>query len=98
MTPGSGAFAQFAGVRLRIADGKVTEAQIAGQAIDPARRYRLALNSFTAVGGDGYPRLLGHSGYVNTGYVDADLLRGYFASHGTLHSADFAPGDAVVRQ
>lgn len=98
MSPGSGAFPQFAGVTLRIVGGDVQQAQIGGQPIDPARRYRLALNSFTAAGGDGYPRLSTHPGYVNTGYVDADLMRGYFASHGSVRVADFAPGDAVTRQ
>ncbi|MFC3626047.1 bifunctional UDP-sugar hydrolase/5'-nucleotidase UshA [Vogesella amnigena] len=98
MSPGSGAFAQFAGVTLRIVGGEVQQALIGGQPIDPARRYRLALNNFTAAGGDGYPRLNTHKGYVNTGYTDADLMRGYFASHGSIRVADFAPGDAVTRQ
>lgn len=98
MSPGSGAFAQFAGVTLRIVGGEVQQALIGGQPIDPARRYRLALNNFTAAGGDGYPRLNTHKGYVNTGYTDADLMRGYFSSHGSIRVADFAPGDAVTRQ
>ncbi|MEQ6290376.1 bifunctional UDP-sugar hydrolase/5'-nucleotidase UshA [Vogesella sp. GCM10023246] len=98
MSPGSGAFAQFAGVQLRIVGGEVQQALIGGQPIDPARSYRLALNNFTAAGGDGYPRLSTHKGYVNTGYVDADLMRGYFASHDSIKTTDFEPGDAVVRQ
>ncbi|WP_174874340.1 bifunctional UDP-sugar hydrolase/5'-nucleotidase UshA [Vogesella oryzae] len=98
MSAGSGAFAQFSGVQLRIAGGELQQALIGGKPIDPARSYRLALNNFTAAGGDGYPRLTTHKGYVNTGYVDADLMRAYFSSHGSIKTADFEPGDSVVRQ
>ena len=37
MTPGAGAFAQFAGVKLRIVGGQLQQALIGGQPIDPAR-------------------------------------------------------------
>lgn len=98
MTPGSGAFAQFAGVRLVIEGGNLVSAQIGGQPIDPKREYRLALNHFTAAGGDGYPKLNQHPGYVNTGLVDADVLRAYIAKNSPLKAADYAPGDAVIRR
>lgn len=98
MTAGSGAFAQFAGVRLVIQAGAVQSASIKGQAIDPGKTYRLALNNFQANGGDGYPRMSGHPGYVNTGFVDADTLREYIASQKPVRTSSYAPGDAVVRR
>ncbi len=98
MSTGSGAFAQFAGVRLVIAGGAVQSASIAGQPIDMAKTYRLALNNFQANGGDGYPKLSTHPGYVNTGFVDADMMREFVAGQKPVRAAAYEPGDAVVRR
>ncbi len=97
MTAGSGAFAHFAGVALIIESGTIKMATIQGAPIDPAKSYRLGLNSFQANGGDGYPKITGHPGYVNTGFVDADVMREYLSKN-NIKTADFAPGDAVVRR
>ncbi len=97
MSAGAGAFPQFAGVNLVIEGGAVKEASIKGAAIDPAKTYRLAINSFQAGGGDGYPKLSDHPGYVNTGFVDADVMREYLSKN-KVQIANFAPGDAVVRR
>jgi 5'-nucleotidase / UDP-sugar diphosphatase len=97
MTAGAGAFAQFSGVQMVIENGAVKSATIKGLAIDPAKTYRMALNSFQANGGDGYPKLASHPGYVNTGFVDADVMREYLSRNG-IKAASFEPGDAVVRR
>ncbi len=97
MTAGSGAFAHFSGVQLTIEGGAVKAATIQGAAIDPAKTYRLALNNFQANGGDGYPKLSNHPGYVNTGFVDADVMREYLSKN-AIKAASFEPGDAVVRK
>ncbi|OYU68412.1 MAG: bifunctional UDP-sugar hydrolase/5'-nucleotidase, partial [Burkholderiales bacterium PBB5] len=81
MSPASGGFPQTAGVRLLIEAGQLREASVAGAPVDPAKRYTLAINNFTATGGDGYPRLIGHPGYRDTGYNDADALRAFLAAH-----------------
>jgi 5'-nucleotidase/UDP-sugar diphosphatase len=98
MSVGSGAFGQFAGVDLVIAGGAVTSARIKGAPIDPAKTYRLAVNNFQATGGDGYPRIAAHPTYVNTGYVDADVLRAFISANSPVRTADFEPGSSVVRQ
>ncbi len=98
MTAGAGAFPQTAGVRLRITGGVLDSAQIGGRDIDPSGRYRLAINNFTASGGDGYPPLDKHPGYINSGFVDAEVLRAFLAARNPLKAADFAPGDEVVRR
>ena len=98
MSVGSGAFPQFAGLKLVIADGKVSSASIKGASIDPTKTYRMAINDFQAAGGDGYPKLTSHPSYVNTGFVDADVLRAYIVAKSPLKAADFEPGDAVVRR
>ncbi|MGR2660914.1 bifunctional UDP-sugar hydrolase/5'-nucleotidase UshA [Chromobacterium haemolyticum] len=97
MTPGAGAFGQFAGVKLRIVGGQLQQALIGGQPINPAKTYRMAINSFIAAGGDGYPLMNKHPGYVNTGFVDAEMLREYIAAHSPIDAAAYAPGDAVTR-
>jgi 5'-nucleotidase / UDP-sugar diphosphatase len=96
MSPGSGAFPQTAGVQMRIEGGQLMEARIAGQPIDPKRSYRLTITNFTATGGDGYPVLTRHPGYVDSGFVDADVLRGYIAARSPLKVADYEPGSAVT--
>jgi len=98
MTPGSGAFPQTSGVQMLIEGGVLKEAKVGGQAIDARRDYRLALPNFSAGGGDGYPKLNTHPGYVDTGFTDADVLRAYIASNSPLKAADFAPPPDVVRR
>lgn len=97
-TAGAGAFPQTYGVTMRIVGGQLESATIGGQPLDPARDYTLAINNFTATGGDGYPKLVDHPGYVNTGFVDADVLREFIARRSPLKVGDYAPGDAVTRR
>ncbi len=58
----------------------------------------MVINNFMAVGGDGYPNMTAHPGYVNTGFVDADVLRAFIAANSPLHTARFAPGSGVIRK
>ena len=98
MTPGSGAFPQTDGVQMVIEANQLKEARVQGQPIDNNRDYRIAMNHFTASGGDGYPRLSEHPGYINTGFVDADVLRTFVAARSPLKAADLAPGNDVQRR
>ncbi|NRF69783.1 bifunctional UDP-sugar hydrolase/5'-nucleotidase [Aquincola sp. S2] len=91
-TPGSGAYPQFSGARFRFDGAALHELHIGGAPIEPARRYRLALSSFVAAGGDGYPDLRRHPGYVDTGRTDVALLRAAFERRGVLAAADFEAG------
>jgi 5'-nucleotidase/UDP-sugar diphosphatase len=98
MSVGSGAFAQFAGIQLVIKAGVVASASIKGAPIDVQKTYRMAINNFQATGGDGYPKMSAHPSYTNTGFVDADVMRGFIAAKSPLKAASYEPGDAVVRQ
>jgi 5'-nucleotidase/UDP-sugar diphosphatase len=98
ISKGSGGFPQFAGIRLVVDANVVVQATVAGKAIDPNGKYRVALNNFVAAGGDGYPKVVNHPSYVDTGFVDADVLRGFIAAHSPLKAADYQPGDQVVRR
>jgi 5'-nucleotidase/UDP-sugar diphosphatase len=98
MTPGSGAFPQFAGIKLLIEGGKVSRAEIQGVAVDPARSYRMAINNFVASGGDGYPRLTQHRSFVDSGFVDAEVLRAFVGANSPIKVADYAPQQVVQRR
>jgi len=90
-TPGSGGYPQFAGVELQQRNGVLESVRIAGKPVEGSRRYRLVSNSFVASGGDGYPRLNTWPGFVDTGLVDAEVLKEYLASHRPVVSSDYAP-------
>ncbi len=98
MTAGSGAFPQFAGINLVIAGGQVESATVRGAPLDLGKTYRMVINNFIAAGGDGYPKLTAHKSYVDTGYVDADVLRAYITARSPLKAAEFEPGNAVIRR
>lgn len=98
MTPGAGGFPHFSGLELRIASGTIEQARIQGAPIDAEKTYQMVINNFMAVGGDGYPKMTAHPSYVNTGFVDADVLRGFIAAHSPLQAAQFEPGNAVIRK
>ncbi|WP_264474664.1 bifunctional UDP-sugar hydrolase/5'-nucleotidase UshA [Leeia speluncae] len=98
MTAGSGAFPQLAGVSLQMKQGELVEAKINGQVIDPNKTYRLALNNFTAAGGDGYPKLNQHPGYVNTGFVDADVLKQFLAARKQITIAEFEASNPISNE
>lgn len=92
MSPGAGGFAHLSGVELITANGVMLQARIGGAFVDTDKRYTMVINSFMAVGGDGYPVFTGHPGFVNTGFVDAEALRGYIALHSPLQIERYAPG------
>ncbi|WP_425642361.1 bifunctional UDP-sugar hydrolase/5'-nucleotidase UshA [Marinomonas gallaica] len=94
---GSGAFAQFQGVSLVLVDGKATDIKVAGKPLEQGESYRIAMNSYTATGGDGYPKVTDHANYVNSGYVDADVLMGYIKDYSPIMITDYAPTGAVIR-
>ncbi|RDL44836.1 bifunctional UDP-sugar hydrolase/5'-nucleotidase [Marinomonas piezotolerans] len=94
---GSGAFAQFQGVSLVLQDGKATQIKVDGKPLDDSRTYRIAINSFTASGGDGYPKVTDHPTYVNSGYVDADVLVQYIRDYSPIAISQYAPTGDVMR-
>jgi 5'-nucleotidase/UDP-sugar diphosphatase len=96
MNPGSGGFPHYSGVEPILAGDTVVQARIAGTFVNPQQTYRMVINNFTAVGGDGYPKITGHPSYVDTGFVDADVLRAFIASHSPLQAASFVSPTSIV--
>ena len=91
----SGALAQFAGVDLTITNGELKTASVNGQAIDAGKTYRMAINSYIASGGDKYPALNTHSGYVNSGFVDAEVLKDYIQNNSPLSASAHDKGNVI---
>ncbi|ECM6967827.1 TPA: bifunctional UDP-sugar hydrolase/5'-nucleotidase UshA [Salmonella enterica] len=89
MKPDSGAYPQFANVSFVAKEGKLTELKIKGEPVDPAKTYRMATLSFNATGGDGYPRIDNKPGYVNTGFIDAEVLKEFIQQNSPLDAAAF---------
>ena len=52
--------------------------------------------SFNAAGGDGYPKLTGHPGFVNTGFVDAEVLKDFLEANSPVDVNKFAPSGEIV--
>ncbi|QJT79558.1 bifunctional UDP-sugar hydrolase/5'-nucleotidase UshA [Kosakonia sp. MUSA4] len=98
MKPDSGAYPQFANVSFVAKDGKLNELKIKGEPVDAAKTYRLATLSFNATGGDGYPRLDDKAGYVNTGFIDAEVLKEFIQKNSPLDAAAFEPKGEVSWQ
>ncbi|EDQ3402171.1 bifunctional UDP-sugar hydrolase/5'-nucleotidase [Salmonella enterica subsp. enterica serovar Thompson] len=95
MKPDSGAYPQFANVSFVAKEGKLTDLKIKGEPVDPAKTYHMATLSFNATGGDGYPRIDNKPGYVNTGFIDAEVLKEFIQQNSPLDAAAFTPNGEV---
>ncbi|MBV4366098.1 bifunctional UDP-sugar hydrolase/5'-nucleotidase UshA [Erwinia phyllosphaerae] len=93
----SGAYAQFANVSLTADGTGVREIKIKGEPLQKEKTYRMATLSFNATGGDGYPVITSFPGYVNTGFVDAEVLKQYIEKHSPLDAAAFAPAGEIQK-
>ncbi len=94
----SGAYAQFAGISMRIENDKVTNVFIGNKQLRLDGRYRFTVPSYNASGGDGYPKIDTHPGYVNTGFTDAEVLKDYLESHSPIDVNEYAPSGEVMFQ
>lgn len=93
--PDSGAYPQFANVSFVAKDGKLTDLKIKGEPIDPAKNYRLATLSFNASGGDSYPQIDKLPGYVNTGFIDAEVLKQFIEQNSPIDVNAYEPKGEV---
>lgn len=98
MKPDSGAYPQFANVSFVAKDGKLNDFKIKGEPVDPAKTYRLATLSFNATGGDGYPHIDNKPGYVNTGFIDAEVLKQFIQQNSPIDVNMYEPKGEVSWQ
>jgi 5'-nucleotidase/UDP-sugar diphosphatase len=98
MKPDSGAYPQFANVSFVAKGGVLNDLKIKGEAIDPTKTYRLATLSFNGTGGDGYPHIDDKPGYVNTGFIDAEVLKQFIEQNSPLDVSTYEPKGEVSWQ
>ena len=95
----SGAYPQYsAGLSMHVdyEGQQVTDIKINGEPLDANKIYRISLPNYSAAGGDGYPLLTQHPTYVDSGFVDAEVLKAYFDKHSPIQAADYQPKDEIV--
>lgn len=92
----SGAYAQFAGISMTVSEGLVSNVFIGDEQLRMDETYRFTIPSFNAAGGDGYPVVTDHPGHVNTGFVDAEVLKEYLESNSPLDVNQYAPNEQIV--
>ncbi|MFM5191105.1 bifunctional UDP-sugar hydrolase/5'-nucleotidase UshA [Aeromonas media] len=92
-TINTGGYAQFGGINMAVdcQAKSVTIASVGGKAFDPAASYSFSIPSFSAAGGDGYPKI----DTINAGLVDAGVLKDYIAAKKTILVADYQPSGEV---
>ena len=94
----TGAYAQFAGISMTVKADSVEDVKIGGEPLDLEKTYRISMPSFSAAGGDGYPKVSDLPSYVDTGFVDADVLKEYLELHNPLDADAFEPKGEIVYQ
>jgi len=94
----TGAYAQFAGISMTVKADSVEDVKIGGEPLDLEKTYRISMPSFSAAGGDGYPKVSDLPSYVDTGFVDADVLKEYLEQHNPLDADAFEPKGEIVYQ
>ncbi len=87
----TGAYPQFSGISMTVKKNRVINVKINGKAVDANKTYRFSIPSFNASGGDGYPKITGLPGYVNTGFVDAEVLKAYLEAHSPIDVKAYEP-------
>jgi 5'-nucleotidase/UDP-sugar diphosphatase len=96
-TKGSGAYAQFDNVNVVMKGDKLESLSVGGTPVDDGKNYQIAINSFIAGGGDGYMKVKGLPTFVDSGFIDADILKEYIQKNSPLNPDDYAPTGDVIR-
>ncbi len=96
--PGTGAFAQLSGVEMLIKEDKIINVKIGGKSLSLKKTYKVAVPSYIAAGGDGYPKISDKPGFYDTGYIDADVTREFIKQNSPIKITKFSPSKKVQRQ
>ena len=72
--------------------------EIGGRPLDKNKKYRMAINAFSASGGDNWSVVDENPTFVNTGYTDAVVLRDYIKKYSPLKRSEYLPKGEVVRK
>ncbi len=96
MEKDTGGFAQISGVTIFVSQKKITSVLVGGKIVSDSKKYKLALPSYMAGGGDGYPKISTHPEFIDTGFVDAEVLKEYISKNSPLAIQDFQPEHDVI--
>ncbi|HDO1321639.1 TPA: bifunctional UDP-sugar hydrolase/5'-nucleotidase [Aeromonas veronii] len=93
-TRNTGGYAQFGGINMAVdcQAKSVNITSIGGKAFDPTATYSFAIPSFSASGGDGYPKI----DTINAGLVDAAVLKEFIEIKKVINVADYQPSNEVT--
>ena len=94
MQRGSGAYAQITGVSMNVdcVAKTVSINDVNGKGFSMTDSYSFTIPSFSAAGGDGYPKIYP----LETGYVDAEVLYSYLKGKAVINGADYAPNGEII--
>ncbi|QPB42169.1 bifunctional UDP-sugar hydrolase/5'-nucleotidase UshA [Rodentibacter haemolyticus] len=97
----SGAYAQYSGISMVVNQQakKVENVKVQGKPLDLNKTYRISLPSYNAAGGDGYPIVTKNPTFLNTGFIDAEVLAKYIwknSQKAPLDASKYDPKDAVI--
>lgn len=96
MEKNTGGFAQISGAVITVSKNKIIRVLLKEKIVSDFGIYTLALPRYVASGGDGYPKLTDHPGFLDTGFVDADVLKTFISEHSPLDINEFQPEHNVV--
>lgn len=93
----TGGYPQFAGISMTVdrAAKTISEVKIAGKPFAADKTYKVSLPDYLTAGGDGYPVMKKHPSYVNTGFIDAEMLKKYFEENKVIDADKFDPKDDI---
>lgn len=96
---GEGSFTHFSNnvaMKINRANQTISDVKINSQPIEPTKTYRLSLANYLAAGGDGFPKLTNHLSYVDTGKVDADVLKKFLQEKQNIDVNDFPANEQII--
>ena len=96
MEKDTGGFAQISGATIFVSQKKITRVLVGGKLVSDSKKYKLAVPSYMAGGGDGYPKISTHPEFIDTGFVDAEVLKEYISKNSPLTIQDFQPEHDVI--
>lgn len=92
----SGAYAHFYGIKMTVTPQGVENVRIGEKPLEMKKTYRFTVPGFNAAGGDGYPKISHFPGYVNTGFVDAQVLKDFLEINSPVDVEKYAPKGEIT--
>ncbi|WP_455483135.1 bifunctional UDP-sugar hydrolase/5'-nucleotidase UshA [Haemophilus parahaemolyticus] len=94
----TGGYPQLAGISMVVdrSAKNISDVKVGDQPLDMNKTYKISIPDYLTGGGDGYPVMKNHPTYVNTGFIDAEMLKKYFEENKVLKATDYDPKEDVI--